>query len=119
MAWYQKHLGLEETPGQGVFWNWNRNDRPYGQTIFSIFKGDTQYLQPSRSGFMINFRVADMEGLLKTLQRGRCGTGWRNGSYDLENLPGYWIGEEQDRTVGTLAGQRISRRDGHGMTTSW
>ena len=68
MAWYQKHLGLEETPGQGVFWNWNGNDRPYGQTIFSIFKGDTQYLQPSQSGFMINFRVADMEGLLKTLQ---------------------------------------------------
>ncbi|MCB1322196.1 MAG: VOC family protein [Leptospiraceae bacterium] len=39
-----------------------------GFTIWSPFAQDTQYFNPSKSGFMINFRVRQLEELLVTLR---------------------------------------------------
>ncbi len=36
-------------------------------TVWSIFPRDTKYFDPSRSGFMINYRVSDLDGLLEAL----------------------------------------------------
>lgn len=69
-SWYAKHLGLEETPGQGLFWKWRKQENPdeNGATIFSVFSPKSTYMQPSKAGFMINFRVDNLEALLIELK---------------------------------------------------
>jgi catechol 2,3-dioxygenase-like lactoylglutathione lyase family enzyme len=69
--WYAKQLGLEETPGNGYFWKWRKENMPdeRGATIFSVFSPDTDYLNPSKAGFMINFRVDNLEALLVELHQ--------------------------------------------------
>jgi hypothetical protein len=39
-----------------------------GQTIWSLFKESSKYFDPSTSQVMINYRVADMDSLLKALE---------------------------------------------------
>ena len=69
--WYGKHLGLkEEQGGQGVLLRWRDVDNPdrIGMTIWSVFNEDTPYFNPSRTPFMINYRVDDLDALLETLR---------------------------------------------------
>ncbi len=69
-TWYQKHLGLV-TDQYGSLFEFrnalNPNEINYLQ--WSPFKEDTDYFQPSEQTFMINYRVQNMEELLKNLQR--------------------------------------------------
>ena len=37
-------------------------------TVWSVFKDDTKYFDPSRAPFMINYRVDDLDALLETLR---------------------------------------------------
>jgi predicted enzyme related to lactoylglutathione lyase len=64
-AWYEKHLGLQGKPGEGVVFH---TPAEGGITVFSIFPCDTTYFQPGRPDFMINFRVEDLDGLLADLR---------------------------------------------------
>lgn len=69
--WYQNHLGLPIDASYGGYsFMWNDNDqRPEnGYTIWSPFKKDTTYLQPSKKDFMFNFIVDDLKNLLKALE---------------------------------------------------
>ena len=69
-AWYKKHLGLPIDESYGGFtFDWNSTDqRPdNGYTIWSPFKDDTDYINPSNKDFMFNFIVNDLEHLLKVL----------------------------------------------------
>ncbi len=63
--WYGKHLGLvtndygstfefrnAEKPEEKNFWQW------------STFSEDTKHMEPSKSDFMINYRVDDLEKLV-------------------------------------------------------
>ncbi|GER08112.1 hypothetical protein GCM10007972_04070 [Iodidimonas muriae] len=54
----------------GVGFKWRDMDNPetIGQTIWSPFSGESDYFAPSKSDFMINLRVADLDGLLKHLE---------------------------------------------------
>lgn len=69
--WYKKHLGvpIDETYG-GYTFDWkNDSQRPQkGYTIWSPFKKDTDYLNPSDKEFMFNFIVADLSKLLQVLK---------------------------------------------------
>lgn len=66
--WYEKHLGLKRAPhGAGVAIPWPKPDQR-GFTAFAIFPKDTEYFNPSRASFMLNFCVADLDGLLKNLR---------------------------------------------------
>ncbi len=67
--WYEQHLGLAREEG-GVNFHWRHADDPQrpGMTVFSIFPRSTKYFDPSPAGFMLNFRVADLEGLLAALR---------------------------------------------------
>jgi len=40
-----------------------------GMTVWAVFPRDTKYFDPSRSGFMINYRVDDLDALLDTLKK--------------------------------------------------
>ena len=70
-AWYVKHLGLPlDESGYVVFSGTEKE--PSGatsHTIWNPFDADTDYFAPSKAPFMINFRVADLDGLLKQLKK--------------------------------------------------
>lgn len=67
--WYQKHLGLK-TDEYGATFEWRKTDNPdsKGFTAWSPFKNTTKYFEPSKKDYMINYRVENLEELVKTLK---------------------------------------------------
>jgi predicted enzyme related to lactoylglutathione lyase len=64
VSWYAQHLGIPKSDdGYLVF------DGPgsIGMTVLSPFPADTQYFGDGPQQFMVNFRVDDLDGLLKQL----------------------------------------------------
>lgn len=68
--WYEKHLGITRMPDNGAAFEWRELDdaQRKGMTVWSIFPRETKYFDPSRSPFMINYRVDDLDALLKVLK---------------------------------------------------
>ena len=67
--WYNKHLGIESSQYGAVF-EWLQKDNPTkeGNTAWNPFPADTQYFNPSKQEFMINYRVENLEALLVLLK---------------------------------------------------
>lgn len=68
--WYGKHLGLPTTEWGATF-SWFETDstnraKP-ARTEWSPFAANTDYFAPSDKPFMLNYRVANLAELLKTL----------------------------------------------------
>lgn len=67
--WYRKHLGIKSGQYGGTFeWRHAADKGKKGFTAWSAFPADTEYLNPSKKEFMVNYRVDDLEKLLKTLE---------------------------------------------------
>lgn len=68
--WYADHLGLV-TDDYGTTFEWRESDNPdkKGYSVWSTFKKDTDYFEPSKKEFMINFRVEDLDALLIELKK--------------------------------------------------
>ncbi len=68
-AWYSQHLGLK-TNEYGCLFEFRQMDKPneVGYLNWSPFKEDTQYFNPSKKDFMINYRVENIEELVKELK---------------------------------------------------
>ena len=65
--WYHKHLGIPA--GQyGANFNWKKPDGSIGTTVWCPFKADTKYFAPSEKDYMFNYRVENLEELLKVLK---------------------------------------------------
>jgi len=69
-AWYEKHLGIKRGPYGAVDFTWRESNEKAkeGKTVWAIFPKSTTYFQPSGASFMMNFRVADLDGLLNALK---------------------------------------------------
>ena len=70
--WYDEHLGITRAPdGSGAMFEWRKVDdsQKKGVTVWALFPRDTKYFKPSRSSFMINYRVDNLDALLDTLQK--------------------------------------------------
>jgi predicted enzyme related to lactoylglutathione lyase len=67
--WYAKNLGLEvnDWGSSFEFRNANRPDE-INYLQWSPFKKGSKYFAPSKKEFMINYRVQNMEGLVKKLK---------------------------------------------------
>jgi len=65
-AWYEKNLGLK-IEGFGGAKFAEDSARP-GATLWTPFKQETKYFEPSTQPFMINFRVDDLHALLAALR---------------------------------------------------
>ena len=70
-AWYEKHLGIPmETWGAQFNWHdlyqHNTSLKPY--SVLSFFKEQTDYFEPSAQPFMINFRVENLDELVRALR---------------------------------------------------
>ena len=66
--WYRRHLGIDAEEWGGLSFRWHRPEapEPEGVTVWTVFPASSDYFpQP----FMINYRVADLDGLLATPPR--------------------------------------------------
>ncbi len=68
--WYQVHLGLNTNQYGAVFeYRQGADSTKKGFLQWSPFKDSTKYFEPSTKDFMINYRVADLEMLVKELKK--------------------------------------------------
>ena len=69
-AWYKKHLGIDVQPWGGAAFEWRSADNPEGNgtTAWTLFPASSKKFDPSPAPFMINYRVADLHGLLAALR---------------------------------------------------
>ncbi len=68
-AWYQKHLGINFGDELYTNFKWNNSEAgAAGNAVFSFFKNDSTYFDPSLSAFMINFRVDNLIGLIAAIK---------------------------------------------------
>lgn len=67
--WYNTNLGMA-TDDYGVTFEWfedNKGEKP-AATQWSPFDDSTKYFEPSTKEFMINYRVQNLEELVKELK---------------------------------------------------
>ena len=66
--WYEQRLGIKRDPV--VCFHWRDADDPSkkGMTVWSLFPKNTKYLDPGRASFMVNYRVEDLDALLRVLR---------------------------------------------------
>jgi predicted enzyme related to lactoylglutathione lyase len=69
-AWYQEHLGMTPSPWSGVEFEWREKDAPetLGKTVWSLFPVSTEHFGPGPQQAMINYRVDDLNGLIRILE---------------------------------------------------
>lgn len=66
--WYKKWLGVPYTPYGASF---EPKDLPiHSRSVWTPFKKDTTYFQPSKQPFMVNLIVDDVEGALAQVKEG-------------------------------------------------
>lgn len=68
--WYSENLGIQKSEHGAIVFEWANAENPNekGQTVFSLFKKDTGYFGKKKTDFMMNFRVENLEELLKDLR---------------------------------------------------
>jgi len=73
-AWYKQHLGIDVQDWGGAAFEWNDADGKSagGTTAWCIMPTSTDTFAPSTAPFMVNYRVADLRGLLKALREEGC-----------------------------------------------
>ena len=73
-VWYQLHLGIDVQEWGGAAFRWaDEAGKPTtGTTIWSIGSAGGEHFAPSGSPFMINYRVAALDGLLQALRSEGC-----------------------------------------------
>jgi len=67
-AWYKKHLGFNTDDYGCTFW-WKDKSGNKCSTQWSPFAIDSNYFEPSKKEFMFNYRVENLEELLKVLKK--------------------------------------------------
>jgi predicted enzyme related to lactoylglutathione lyase len=64
-VWYREMLGVEIQEWGGAQF-WSTPTRTY--TVWSAFRAESKYFEPSEREFMVNLRVDDLDGLLAKLR---------------------------------------------------
>jgi predicted enzyme related to lactoylglutathione lyase len=72
--WYRAHLGIDVQPWGGYAFEWQGGHagEEHGITVWNVFAADTQYFEPSKAAFMVNYRVEDLHALLGALRAEGC-----------------------------------------------
>ena len=67
--WYSRHLGIQANEYGAVF-DWKQKNDPtqFGHTVWNPFPANTKYFDPGKKDFMFNYRVDNLEELIKTLK---------------------------------------------------
>jgi glyoxylase I family protein len=64
-AWYEKHLGVTRVPQTYEERSWWQDEGP---TVFDAFDEDNEYFGNYAKPWIINFRVRDLDAMVKQLQ---------------------------------------------------
>ena len=68
-AWYAEHLGLITNQYGAVFeWRQGADTTKKGFSQWSPFNEKTKYFEPSTKDFMINYRVDNLDALVKAFK---------------------------------------------------
>jgi predicted enzyme related to lactoylglutathione lyase len=69
LEWYRDNLGIKLTEYGGVEFVWDESEAPdgKGKTVWALFPTDTKHFGAGEQQAMMNFRVDDMDALLKQL----------------------------------------------------
>jgi predicted enzyme related to lactoylglutathione lyase len=67
-AWYKRHLGVDVQDWGGASFDWTGA----GTTAWAINPAESKQFAPSSAPFMVNYRVADLRGLVKALKEEGC-----------------------------------------------
>jgi predicted enzyme related to lactoylglutathione lyase len=70
LEWYKNHLGIK-AEDWGTTFHWREKEDPSkeGYTAWSPFPDSTDYFSPSAKPFMVNYRVENLDELLKELKK--------------------------------------------------
>ena len=73
-AWYKRHLGVDVQAWGGAAFSWVGDDgKPAaGTTVWTITDAGSDLFAPSTASFMVNYRVADVHGLVRELRAEGC-----------------------------------------------
>jgi predicted enzyme related to lactoylglutathione lyase len=72
-AWYKQHLGIDVQEWGGTAFTWTDAGKPTkGTTVWSIGAADGESFAPSKSTFMVNYRVEDLAPVLQALRDEGC-----------------------------------------------
>lgn len=108
-AWYEKHLGMNPESFGGVILNWQDDTADdKGLTVWHVAEKDSEWFSPSKSPFMINYRIDDMAGMIEQLKRG--GVDILQGPESHENGKFAWIMDPEGNKV-ELWEPRLWRED--------
>lgn len=68
--WYEKHLGISFNGATYTDWQFANADgsKKAGCNVFSFFKKDSNYFEPSEKQTMVNFIVKDLFALIAVLK---------------------------------------------------
>lgn len=67
-SWYVENLDLPDMGGYIIFQN-KAETQPDAYAVWAPFKQDTEYFGSEKQGFMFNFRVDDLDGVLERLRK--------------------------------------------------
>ena len=68
--WYQKHLGLPLEDFGGAILKWpDDKAEDKGLTVWHVAEKESQWFSPSKSSFMINYRVDNLGEMLAQLKQ--------------------------------------------------
>ena len=62
LDWYREHLGIDVQEWGGAMFEGK------GQTVWTVFKQDTDYFGPGSQRYMVNYRVANLSRMLARLK---------------------------------------------------
>ena len=73
-AWYRQHLGIDVQPWGGAAFDWadEAGNPTKGTTAWSIGPANGKHFAPSKSAFMVNYRVENLAALLQSLRDEGC-----------------------------------------------
>jgi predicted enzyme related to lactoylglutathione lyase len=73
-AWYKTHLGIDIQDWGGTSFDWTDADGnpTKGTTAWSVHPASGKRMAPSKSTFMVNYRVEDLDALLQALRDEGC-----------------------------------------------
>ncbi len=73
-AWYKQHLGIDVREWGGAVFTWTdaSGNPTTGTTIWSIAAAGSDQFAPSRSTFMINYRVDNLAAVVEALREEGC-----------------------------------------------
>lgn len=96
--WYSDMLGISLEEWGGAVLNWqNDTAEDGGMTVWNVAEKGSEWFAPSKSSFMINYRVDDMAGMIKHLTKN--GVEIHSGPESHENGKFAWIIDPEGNKV--------------------